>query len=84
MSNGAPGDDVTALDAVYVSRHLDDAVGVVPREVRADDVAGDDLGLLRARSGALEQAVGDGPQSVVGNGWHGSSMEWAYGADCTG
>ena len=59
------GDDVPALDSVDVGRHLDDAVGVVPSEVRADDVPGDNLRLLRARSRALEQAVGDGLQSVV-------------------
>ena len=68
------GDDVPALDAVDVRGNLDDAVGVVPRKVRPDDVAGDDAGLLPARSGALEQAVGDVLQSVVENGWHGSSV----------
>ena len=38
------------------------------------DVASDDAGLLIACSSTLEQAVGDGLQSVMGNGWHGSSV----------
>ena len=36
-------------------------MGVVACEVRADDVARDDSGLLFAGAGALQKPVGDGP-----------------------
>ena len=58
------GDQVSHVDTVDVGRYLDDAVGVVAREVGVDGVPRHDRCLLIARARATKQRGGYLPQLV--------------------
>ena len=64
------GDDVPALHPVDVRGNLDDAVGVVPRQVGPDGVLGHHSGLVAGRAGGVEERRGDLSESVRWYVWH--------------
>ena len=65
------GPDHVLLEEVDVVRHADDAVGVVSREVRFDQVMGDPLGFGGKRAGLREDGLDEALQSIGGD-FHGS------------